>query len=110
MLAVLNKQWRLAREAVEIGMNSKDRPAVMLTRQNLAGYLLTLGEVDEAERAAKESLCDERSVGGRSNYVAWTMHHLALVAARARAVRARGAIAWLSSMLGPRRAGNSIVN
>ena len=71
----------IAREAVEIGMNSKDRPAVMLTRSNLAGYLLALGEVDEAEQAAKESLRDERSVGGRSNYVAWTMHHLALVAA-----------------------------
>ena len=53
----------------------------MLTRSNLAGYLLALGEVDEAEQAAKESLRDERSVGGRSNYVAWTMHHMALVAA-----------------------------
>ena len=71
----------IAREAVEIGMNNKDRPAVMLTRSNLAGYLLALGEVDEAEQAAKESLRDERSVGGRSNYVAWTTHHLALIAA-----------------------------
>ena len=53
----------------------------MLTRSNLAGYLLALGEVDEAEQAAKESLRDERSVGGRSNYVAWTTHHMALIAA-----------------------------
>ena len=72
----------LAREAVEIGITSQDRPGVMLTRSNLAGYLLALGAVDEAGQAAKESLRDAHSVGGRSNYVAWTMHHLALVAAQ----------------------------
>jgi tetratricopeptide (TPR) repeat protein len=72
----------IASEAIEIGMNNNDQPAVMLTRSNLAGYLLALGAVDEAERSAKESLRDERSVGGRPNYVAWTMHHLALVAAK----------------------------
>ena len=97
----------IAREAVEIGMNNKDRPAVMLTRSNLAGYLLALGEVDEAEQAAKESLRDERSVGGRSNYVAWTMHHwrwLRPSAGSSSAPRACSA----TSTLGTRRARNSI--
>ena len=47
----------------------------------LAGYLLALGQINEAAEAATESLQDIRSVGGRPNYVVCTLEHLTLVAA-----------------------------
>ena len=47
----------------------------------LAGYLLALGQINEAAEAATESLQDIRSVGGRPNYVVCRLEHLTLVAA-----------------------------
>ena len=57
---------------------------MMLTRSNLAGYLLALQRIDEAEEAAKASIREIQSVGGRPNYIAWALEHLAVVAAERR--------------------------
>ena len=53
----------------------------MITRSNLAGYLLALNRIDEAQEAAKASIRETRRVGGRPNYIACALEHLVVVAA-----------------------------
>ena len=75
----------MAQEILEAAANERYRvDLMMLTRSNLAGYLLALQRIDEAEEAAKASIRETRSVGGRPNYIVCALEHLAVVAAERR--------------------------
>ena len=63
---------------------------IMLTRSNLAGYLLALRRVDEAKEAAQTSLREIRSVGGRPHLCAQRTRPSGCRGRRAWTIRARG--------------------
>ena len=78
----IERAVEMVQEMLEAAPKERNRiDLIMLTRANLAGYLLALSRVNEAKEAAQTSLRETRSVGGRSIYAVNAVDHLAVVAA-----------------------------